>query len=180
MKFKKTALEGVVVIELEPHVDERGSFARTFCAREFAAEGLISAIAQRNESFNPRRGTVRGLHYQVSPYGETKVVSCPRGAIYDVVIDIRPASPTFSRWLAFELSEVNRRALYVAEGFAHGFQTLSDDTLVQYQMTEFYHPESSRGVRHDDPSFGVAWPLPVTSISERDRTYPLWSERPAP
>lgn len=176
MKFKKTALEGVVVIELEPHVDERGSFARTFCAREFEAEGLISTIAQRNESFNPRRGTVRGLHYQLPPYGETKVVSCPRGAIYDVVIDIRPASPTFCRWLAFELSEVNRRALYVAEGFAHGFQTLSDDTLVQYQMTEFYHPESSRGLRHDDPYFGVAWPLPVAVISERDRSYPLWPD----
>lgn len=178
MKFVPTPLGGVFLIELEPHHDERGSFARTFCAREFAEHGLNPAIAQRNESYNPRRATLRGMHYQAAPHGEAKVVSCLRGAIYDVVVDVRPGSPTFGQWLSFELDEDNRSAVYIAEGLAHGFQTLRDGCLVQYQMAEFFHPESSRGLRYDDPFFAIRWPLAVSLISERDRTYPLWPQTP--
>jgi dTDP-4-dehydrorhamnose 3,5-epimerase len=177
MKFTRTAINGVVVIELEPRADERGHFARTFCAREFAEQGLDPAVAQQNVSFNRARGTLRGMHYQAAPHGEAKIVSCPRGEIYDVVVDIRPGSPTFRRWLSFALGEDDPRSLYLAAGLAHGFQTLRDDSLVHYQMSEFYHPESARGLRHDDPFFAITWPLPVAVISDRDRDYPLW---PAP
>ncbi|HEU4408038.1 MAG TPA: dTDP-4-dehydrorhamnose 3,5-epimerase [Polyangiaceae bacterium] len=174
MKFLRTAIDGVVVIELEPHADERGHFARTYCAREFAEHGLDPAVAQQNVSFNRRRGTLRGMHFQAPPHGEAKVVSCMRGAIYDVVVDVREGSPTFGRWLSFELAEGEPRSLYIAAGLAHGFQTLRDDCLVHYQMSTFYRPDGARGVRHDDPFFAIAWPLPVAVISERDLAYPLW------
>src|SRR5262245_7029006 len=146
MRFLETPLAGVYVIELDWHEDERGVFARSFCAEEFAARGLNPRVVQCNVSLNRRKGTLRGLHYQVRPHEEAKLVRCTAGALYDVVVDITPKSATFKRWYAAELTQTNRRMLYVPEGFAHGFQTLADDTEVFYQMAEFYHPECSAGI----------------------------------
>lgn len=168
MIFTETELKGAFLIDLEPRYDHRGFFARTFCADEFEAHGLKSTIAQCNLSYNQKKGTLRGMHYQIPPVSETKVVSCIRGAIYDVIIDLRPDSPTYQRHIAVELTAENRRALYIPEMFAHGFQTLTDDTEVLYQMGEFYTPGYDRGIRYDDPAFGIDWRLPVTTISERD------------
>lgn len=172
MIFTETEIAGVVVIDPEPAGDARGSFARTFCAQEFALHGLEPAVAQCSVSHNRHRGTVRGLHYQLAPHAECKLVRCPRGAIYDVAVDLRPKSPTYLGWTATELSPDNGRMLYVPEGVAHGFQTLRDDTEVAYQMSVEFHAESYRGARFDDPAFGIEWPLPVSAISERDRGYP--------
>ena len=172
MMFTETKLKGAFIIEPEKFEDERGFFARTFCRKEFEAHGLNPNLVQCNISFNKKRGTVRGMHFQVKPYEEAKLVSCLRGAIYDVIIDLRPNSPTYRQWVAVELSGENFRLLYIPEGFAHGFQTLQDNTVVFYQMSESYHPESSRGLRWDDPVFGIKWPISVKSISTRDRTYP--------
>ena len=172
MIFKETRLKGAYIIEIEPLEDERGFFARSFCQKEFEEHGLNPCIVQCNISYNKERGTLRGMHYQVAPYEEAKLVSCVRGAIYDVIIDLRPNSPTCSQWLAAELSSENNNMIYVPEGFAHGFQTLKDDTVVFYQMSEFYHPECARGVRWDDPAFGVVWPDGVRFISDRDQQYP--------
>lgn len=172
MKFEKTTLAGVYVVEMERLTDERGFFARTFCRDEFAARGLDSRVAQCSASFNQRRGTLRGMHYQAAPFAEAKLVRCTMGAIYDVVIDLRPASETFKRWFAVELSAANRRALYIPEGFAHGFLTLADESEVFYQISEFYHPECSRGVRWDDAAFRIEWPFEPHVISERDRAFP--------
>lgn len=173
MKFVPTSLEGAFVVEPELLEDERGCFARSFCRDEFVAHGLDPAVIQCNISFNRRRGTLRGLHYQVKPHEEAKLVRCTRGAVWDVIVDLREGSPTLYRWFATELTAENRRALYVPRGFAHGFQTLVDDSELFYQMSEFYHPESARGVRWDDPVIGISWPLRDPVLSLRDRSYPL-------
>jgi dTDP-4-dehydrorhamnose 3,5-epimerase len=170
--FTTTAVAGVWLLDLEPLADERGFFARTFCERELAAHGLDARVAQCSIAWNRERGTVRGLHYQAPPHEEAKLVRCTRGAIHDVVVDLRPASATFKRHVAVELSAENRRSLYVPPGCAHGYQTLAADSEVAYQMSEPYEAGAGLGVRWDDPAFGVAWPLPVTVISERDRNYP--------
>lgn len=172
MKFEETPLGGVYVVETERHADERGFFARTFCRDEFAARSLDARVAQCSVSFNLRRATLRGMHYQAAPYAEAKLVRCTMGAVFDVVVDLRPESQTFKRWFGVELSAANRRALYIPEGFAHGFLTLEDETEVFYQISEFYHPECSRGVRWDDAAFAIAWPFEPRVISERDRAFP--------
>jgi dTDP-4-dehydrorhamnose 3,5-epimerase len=172
MKFTELELSGAFLVDLEPIEDERGFFARSFCRQEFAARGLNPAVAQCNISFNRQRGTLRGLHYQAPPKGEAKLVRCTRGALYDVVADLRPGSPTFCRWSAVQLSAENYQMLYIPAGLAHGFQTLRDDTELFYQMSEFYDPGSARGLRWDDPTFQINWPLPITAVSERDRSYP--------
>jgi dTDP-4-dehydrorhamnose 3,5-epimerase len=172
MIFKETALLGAYTIELEAAKDERGSFARTFCEREFEAQGLNTRFLQCSLSVNARRGTLRGMHYQAEPHAETKLVHCVRGALYDVIIDLRPQSATYCRWVGVELSAANNTLLYVPEGFAHGFQTLEDDTAVYYHISTFYAPQSARGVRWNDPAFGISWPLSDLLISERDSGLP--------
>ncbi len=176
MRFTPTPLAGAFVIELEPHGDERGFFARSFCQEEFRAHGLEPVIAQCNVSFNRRRGTLRGLHYQVAPHREAKVVRCTRGAIWDVIVDLRASSATRHRWFAAELSGENRRALYVPPGCAHGFQTLADESEVLYQMSALHHPESARGVRWDDPQLALPWPVREAILSARDRAFPALAE----
>jgi dTDP-4-dehydrorhamnose 3,5-epimerase len=171
VKFAPTPLAGAYLVELERLADDRGFFARSFCQNEFKAKGLDPCLAQCNVSFNARRGTLRGLHYQDKPHEEAKLVRCTRGAIWDVIVDLRQDSPTRLRWHAAELSAENRAAFYVPKGFAHGFQTLADDTEVLYQMSEFYQPELARGVRWDDPKLAIAWPIPDPVLSPRDRTY---------
>jgi dTDP-4-dehydrorhamnose 3,5-epimerase len=172
VQFIETELAGVYLLELEMRSDERGFFARTWCAREFADRGLGSRIVQCNISHNSRRGTLRGLHYQADPHAEAKLVRCTHGAIYDVILDLRPESRTFKHWLAVELSDSNRRMLYIPEGFAHGFQTIADGSEVFYQMSEFYHPEAAKGIRWNDPTFGIPWPIPNPILSARDHTWP--------
>ncbi len=173
MIFRETALPGAFVIDLEKRGDERGFFARTWCRREFQEHGLDTDIAQCSVSFNARRGTLRGLHYQAPPHGEVKLVRCTRGAVYDVIVDLRPESPTFLGWLAVELAAESGRMLYVPERFAHGFQTLVDGTEVAYQISEYYTPEAGRGVRWDDPALGIEWPdVDERTISEKDRSWP--------
>jgi dTDP-4-dehydrorhamnose 3,5-epimerase len=174
--FRETAVPGAFVVEPERSVDARGFFARTFCRREFEALGLNPNLAQCSISWNRRRGTLRGLHYQAAPHAEAKLVRCTRGAVFDVVVDLREGSPTFGRWHACELSAENRSAMYIPEGCAHGFQTLVDDTEALYLISEFHHPESSRGARWDDPAIGVEWPLAVTEMSERDASFPYLKE----
>lgn len=174
MIFKETELKGAFVIELVCIEDERGFFARSFCTREFQKYGLNPCVVQCNISFNKKKGTLRGMHYQIAPHEEAKLVRCTQGAIYDVIIDLRPESPTYTQWFAVELSADARNMLYIPEGFAHGFQTLVDNTEVFYQMSEFYHPECSRGIRWDDQAFGINWPLSVKVISNNDRRYSLF------
>jgi dTDP-4-dehydrorhamnose 3,5-epimerase len=173
MIFKETILRGAYVIEPELIEDERGFFARTWSQEEFAARGLNPRIVQCNSSFNKQRGTLRGMHFQSAPHEEAKLVRCTAGAIYDVIIDLREGSPTRSKWIGFELSARNRLMVYVPEGFAHGFQTLADDTEVVYQVSAYYHAELARGVRWNDPAFGIDWPLGISVISERDRSHPF-------
>ena len=170
--FKETALVGAYLIEPERLEDARGFFARSWCQREFEAQGLDTRLAQCNISLNRQKGTLRGMHYQDIPFAETKLVRCTRGALYDVIVDLRPGSSTFLKWLGVELTVENRTMLYVPQGFAHGFQTLVDDTEVFYQMSEFYTPGYGRGVRWDDPLLKISWPEAVTTISEKDQTYP--------
>jgi dTDP-4-dehydrorhamnose 3,5-epimerase len=172
LRFLPTALAGAYVIEQERHADERGFFARTWCAQEFERNGLEPTLAQCSVSFNHRRATLRGLHYQAPPFAEVKLVRCTRGALYDVAVDLRPDSPTFRRWVSVELTEDNGRALYIPRGFAHGFYTLVDGTEVAYQISTPYRPEAARGLRWDDPFHGVVWPGPVEVIAPRDRDYP--------
>lgn len=172
MKIIETELRGVFVIEPEVIEDERGFFARGWCRREFAEAGLNPTLVQCNISYNRLKGTLRGMHYQAEPFQEVKLVRCTRGAVYDVAIDLRPDSPTICRWEATELSAENHRMLYIPEGFAHGFETLQNDTEVFYQVSEYHSPENTRGVRYDDPVFGIKWPVPVSTIVERDRSYP--------
>jgi dTDP-4-dehydrorhamnose 3,5-epimerase len=173
MIFSETAVQDAFLVDLEPRSDQRGFYARTFCAREFEAHGLSPAVAQGGLSYNRRRGTLRGMHYQVAPAAEAKLVRCVGGAVLDVIVDLRPDSPTYLRHVAVELSAANRRALYVPPLCAHGFQTLTDDAEVSYQMSEFYAPAQERGVRYDDPALGLAWPLPVSEISAKDAGWPL-------
>ncbi len=172
MFFTETKLQGAFIIEPEPIEDERGFFARCWCKKEFEEHDLNPHLVQCNISFNKKKGTLRGMHYQVAPHEEAKLVRCTMGAIYDVIIDLRPESPTFKQWVAVELTALNRRMLYVPEGFAHGFQTLEDNTEVLYQMSEFYHSECARGVRWDDPAFGIKWPDGNRIISVKDLQYP--------
>lgn len=173
MRFIETPLAGLFVIELDLLKDDRGFFARSFCAREFETHGLDAAIAQCNISFNARRGTLRGLHFQAEPHEEAKLVRCTRGAIYDVAVDIVPSSPTYLKWYAAELTADNRRMLYIPAGFAHGFQTLTDDAEVVYQMSEFYHADSGGGLRWDDPALAIKWPIADPIMSDKDRAFPL-------
>jgi dTDP-4-dehydrorhamnose 3,5-epimerase len=175
--FSPTPLAGAFVIEPEPIPDARGLFARTWCQRELEAHGLEGRLAQCSTSFNKRKGTLRGMHYQAAPFAETKIVRCTRGSMYDVIIDLRPESSTFTRYFGATLTADNRKAMYIPKGFAHGFQTLEDDTEVLYQISEFYSPEHSRGVRWDDPAFRIAWPSDERTMSERDRGYPDFRPR---
>lgn len=168
MIARETKLKGAWLIEVEPFTDDRGSFSRTFCQREFAELGLNTAIAQCNTSFNTRAGTLRGMHYQVAPSAEAKLVRCTSGAIFDAIVDMRKDSPTYLEWTSAELSSDNRSALYVPEGFAHGFQALIDDTEVFYQMSEFYSTEHARGFHWSDPRIAIKWPLEPTKISAQD------------
>ncbi len=171
MRFVKTTFPDAWMIEPEQIGDERGYFARTFCARDFAERGLQASFVQHSRSYSSTKGTLRGLHYQQAPHSEVKVVSCLSGAIHDVIVDLRPDSVTFGTWEAFALTEENQRQIYIPAGFAHGFQSLTDDAEVGYLISEFYVPAASTGLAHDDPSLGIAWPLPVAVISERDRTW---------
>jgi dTDP-4-dehydrorhamnose 3,5-epimerase len=180
MKFAPTNLPGVFVLSLERRTDERGFFARTFCTRELAEQGIPMAVAQSNVSITRARGTVRGMHFQVEPAAEAKLVRCTRGAIFDVAADVRPGSPTYGRSIGVELSEDNGDALYVPEGFAHGFQTLTDDAAILYDTSAPYTPDAVQGARYDDPALDIRWPLPVSVISEQDREWPLLSAWPQP
>jgi len=177
--FREAALPGVFVIEPELREDARGFFARTWCQREFAEHGLNPRLVQCSMSFNRRRGTLRGLHYQAAPHAEAKLIRCTRGAIWDVALDLRTQSPTFRQHVGVELTAENRAALYIPEGFAHGFQTLVDDTEVLYQMSEFYAPASGQGFRFDDPAFAIRWPLPEPILLDRDRMYADFEAAPA-
>lgn len=172
MKFIETPLDGAYIIEIEAIEDERGSFARSWCQKEFAQHGLNSRIVQCNISFNKKRGTLRGMHFQVEPFAEAKLVRCTRGAIFDVIIDLRENSHSLKKWFAVELNESNQRMLYIPKGFAHGFQTLEDNTEVFYQMSEFYYPEYQRGVRWNDHFFSIRWPDGERIISKKDQEYP--------
>jgi dTDP-4-dehydrorhamnose 3,5-epimerase len=173
VRFIETELSGAFLVELERVSDERGFFARTWCSAEFEARGLIGSLAQCNISYNRRRSTLRGLHFQVAPDEEAKLVHCTRGAIFDVIVDLRPESPTQYRWTSVELSAENHTMLYVPERFAHGFQTLVDDTEVLYQMTAEFRQASGRGLRWDDPFLAISWPIPNPILSARDASHPL-------
>src|ERR1019366_2103191 len=172
MRFLETGLEGAWLIDLEPVCDDRGFFSRTFCVKEFATLGLETNFVQHSLSYSATRGTLRGMHFQAPPHGEVKIVECLKGAIWDVIIDIRPQSPSFGQWRSFELNAENRRQLYIPAGFAHGFESLSDDTEVRYLISAFYEPSSSSGIRYDDQAFVIPWPLPVTVISGKDQVWP--------
>jgi dTDP-4-dehydrorhamnose 3,5-epimerase len=177
VKFVETDLQGAYVIEIEPHEDERGFFARTFCLDEFKRHGIDFSCAQCNISYNKEKGTLRGMHYQCAPHEEAKIVSCTRGSIYDVIIDIRPGSPTFKKWVAKELSLQNHSMVFIPKGFAHGFQTLTGDTEIQYMMSEYYHPECARGVKFDDTEIAIQWPDSGQRIlGEQDRNLPCWNK----
>jgi dTDP-4-dehydrorhamnose 3,5-epimerase len=173
MRFTETKLAGAFVIDLQTRDDSRGFFARSFCQREFEEHGLKPLVAQCNCSFNHRRGTLRGMHFQLPPAAETKLLRCTRGAIYDVIVDLRPESPTYLQHVGYELSEANHRQLYVPEMFAHGYLTLTHGAEVTYQVGEFYTPGAERGLRYDDPALGIDWPIPIDVISEKDANWAL-------
>jgi dTDP-4-dehydrorhamnose 3,5-epimerase len=173
MRFLQTKLQGACIVEPEPQEDNRGLFARTFCANEFRGQGLVENFVQCNTSWNARKGTVRGLHYQEAPSCEAKLVRCTAGSLWDVILDLRPDSPTYLQHIGLELSATNRRALYIPEMFAHGFQTLEDSTEVFYQMSEFYSPKLARGLRYNDPKLGITWPLAVSCVSDKDQAWAL-------
>ena len=174
MKFIETKIKGAFLITPERLEDERGFFARVWDPEEFKAQGLSYKLAQCSISFNKKKGTLRGMHYQASPHSENKVVRCTMGSLFDVLLDLRPQSATFKQWFSVELTAENRTMIYAPEGVAHGFQTLSDNTEVSYRISESHHPESARGVRWNDPAFGIQWPLPVSVISKKDSEYPGW------
>lgn len=176
MKFIETELKGAYIIEPEFLKDNRGFFARSFCQNEFKERDINFQIVQSNISYNIKKGTLRGMHYQTEPYEEAKIVSCIKGIIYDVIIDLRTDSSTYCRWFAVELNEDDFKIIYVPKGFAHGFQTLEDDVAVFYQMSEFYYSESASGVRWDDPVFNIRWPLPPTNISKKDQSYSFYGK----
>ena len=180
MIFTETKLKGAFILDLERREDNRGFFARAFCQNEFTAHGLKPVIAQANLAFNKVKGTVRGMHFQIPPAAETKLVRCTRGAIVDIIVDLRPESPTYLQNVSVELNEDNFRALYVPERFAHGYQVLRDNTETSYQVGEFYSPPNERALRYDDPRLELSWPLPVTQISDKDKVAPLldtWADR---
>ncbi len=172
MRFHATTLRDARLVELEPTRDNRGFFARTFCVSEFAVQGLETDYQQHSISLSVRKGTLRGMHFQREPHSEVKVVRCSTGAIWDVIVDLRPDSPTYRRWEGFELSAANGRQLYIPKGFVHGFQTLNDDVEVNYLISEPYSPEASYGTRYNDPAFKIEWPLPITDISDKDLNWP--------
>ncbi len=172
MIFQSLEIPGAFLLEPERRQDRRGFFARTFCRNELEDRGLDPAVVQCNISVNRRRGTVRGMHWQADPYSEVKLVRCTAGAIHDVILDLRPQSPTFKRHLGIDLDADNRLSLYIPKGLAHGFQSLEDDTEIFYQMSEFFHPDHARGVRWNDPAFSISWPLAVTEISDKDLAFP--------
>jgi dTDP-4-dehydrorhamnose 3,5-epimerase len=176
MIFNETRLEGAFIIDIDAHQDGRGFFARTFCQREFVEHGLNPQIAQSNVAFNTRKGTLRGMHFQFPPVAETKLVRVTRGALLDVIVDLRPESPTYLQHIDVELTSNNHRALYVPERFAHGYQTLEDDTEAIYEMGEFYVSEAQDGLRYDDPQLGLEWPLPVSQISDKDTAWQLLAD----
>jgi dTDP-4-dehydrorhamnose 3,5-epimerase len=178
MHFSEAGLSGAWLITPAPVADERGYFARTFCEREYAEHGLETRFVQHSTSFSAKKGTLRGMHFQLAPHSETKVVSCLKGAVFDVIVDLRSTSPTFRQWRGFELTAENRRQLYIPRGFAHGFQTLGDDAEIAYLISEFHTPAAASGIRHDDPAFAIAWPGPVTVISQRDRSWPDFTTSP--
>lgn len=171
MKFQKAPLNDAFVIELEPFVDDRGEFARGFCQREFEAHGLNPNIAQANLSTSKFKGTMRGLHYQIAPHAESKLVRCVRGSLFDVIVDTRKESSTFGKWFGEELTAKNGKAMYVPEGFAHAFLTLEDDTQAIYLASNFFHPEAERGIRFDDPNIRIEWPIEPTTVSDKDRNW---------
>lgn len=173
MKFIQTPLEGAYVVELEKREDERGFFARAFCVDEFAEHGLKTEIKQSNLSGSVQKGTTRGLHYQVAPMAEVKFIRCIKGSVFDVLVDMRPESPTYKQWFGLELSEQNQTAIYIPEGFAHGHQTLEDNSQIMYLTTQVYSPEHERGIRWNDPAIGVEWPLEPTVVSDKDQSWPL-------
>lgn len=173
MRFQESPLRGAYTIEMDRLEDERGFFARSFCGEEFAARGLPAAMPQSSVSFNARRGTLRGMHFQAEPHAEDKLVRCTAGAVYDVIVDLRPGSPTLRRWFGIELNAENHRSLFIPRGLAHGFITLCDDTEVLYMISVPYVPGFERGVRWDDPAIGISWPLAPSIVSARDAAYPL-------
>ncbi len=180
MRFTETKLQGAFILDLETRPDDRGFFARAFCQKEFAQHGLKPLVAQCNTSYNHRKGTLRGMHYQLAPAAETKLVRCTRGAVYDVIVDLRAASPTYLEWVGVHLSEGNRRQIYVPELFAHGYLTLTDGAEVAYQVGEFYTPGCERGIRHDDPALDIRWPIPVEVISEKDAAWHAYRPQAQP
>jgi dTDP-4-dehydrorhamnose 3,5-epimerase len=171
MKFTETPIKGAFILELEPLEDDRGFFARSFCRREFEARGLNPKVAQCNISYNRQKHTLRGMHFQIAPYEEAKLITCIRGAIWDVIIDLRSYSPAYCHWFALDLTADNHKMLYIPEGVAHGFQTLENESTVFYQISEFYHPQSAQGVRWNDPVFGIRWPHPHSLVSARDQNF---------
>jgi len=172
MRFTKGSIAGAYIIDLQVHGDTRGFFARTFCSDAFAEHGLATSMVQMNMSYSAQKGTLRGLHYQVAPHDEAKLIRCTRGAVYDVVADVRPDSPTFLQWMGVHLSASNRRMVYVPEGCAHGFLTLSDNAEVFYPVSAAYAPDAERGLRYNDPAFDITWPAPVRLVSEKDQAWP--------
>lgn len=175
MRFTPLTIPGAFVIDLEPITDARGSFARSFCANEFAAHGLRTTFPQHSRSQNLKKGTLRGMHWQEPPHAEAKVVTCVRGGVYDVCLDLRRDSPAYLKWHGVELTAENRSQLYIPEGCAHGFQALTDNAEISYLISAFWTPEAGRGARFDDPAFGIAWPLPVTEMSDKDRGWAAWT-----
>jgi dTDP-4-dehydrorhamnose 3,5-epimerase len=178
--FEKTKLDGVFLIRPEQIVDERGFFARTYCVRESEQHGIDPQVVQRSISYNRRRGTLRGMHFQIAPHEESKMVSCTQGAIYDVVLDMRIDSATHRQWVAATLTAEESNMLFIPKGCAHGFITLTDDAIVRYDISDFYHPESARGVRYDDPAFGIEWPFEPVVVAERDLSFEKYRSGPAP
>ena len=174
MQFKKTTIEGVLVVELDTKPDERGYFVRTWDSDEFKRQGLFTHIAESNVSYNKKRGTLRGMHHQKDPFAQAKLVRCTRGKIFDVALDLRKGSPTVGKWFGIELLPDDTHLLYIPKGLAHGFQTLEDDSVISYDMDAPFQESASDGVRYDDPAFNIPWPLPVSVIKERDREYPDW------
>jgi len=173
MRFRETAVVGAIMIDPDPHQDNRGRFMRAWCAREFAEHGIDFVPVQANMGFSVQMGTIRGMHFQEAPAPEAKLVRCTRGAMFDIVLDLRPESPSYGKWYGVELSAENARMLYVPEHCAHGYQTLDDYTEMYYMTSEFYTPAAARGLRFDDPAFGIQWPLAPTAVSEQDRSWPL-------
>ena len=172
MIFRETKLEGSFIIEVRKIADERGFFGRSWCKREFNAQKLSAEMAQANIAFSFHKGTLRGLHYQQEPFAEAKLVRCTRGAAYDVILDLRPDSPTYGQWIGTELTQDNYHMIYAPEGFAHGYLTLEDDTEMSYSVSQFYAPEAERGIRYDDPAFGIAWPADIRLVSDKDKGWP--------